>query len=59
MTPTEETTVYVRQIRMACSDPDSAEFMVMELLREYAAKVYRAARVEMAEEIARLAVQCG
>jgi hypothetical protein len=44
---------------MACSDPDSAEFMVMELLREYAAKVYRAARVEMAEEIARLAVQCG
>lgn len=55
MTPTEETHAYVTQIISACRESSDPEFMVTNLLKEYAGKVYRASRREMVEEIAKLA----
>jgi hypothetical protein len=55
MDPVDTTKIYVRHIIMACRESDNAEFMVTEILREYAAKVYKETRNEFAAEVARLA----
>jgi hypothetical protein len=51
LTPKEVTAEYVKQIISACEDSSSAEFVVTDLLAEYASKVYKTSREEFVKQV--------
>jgi hypothetical protein len=55
--PKEVTAEYARQIAAAVKENGDDTYLVNELLKEFAGKVYRASRQEFAEEVARFMSQ--